>query len=194
MSEPSGRLEQEPSAQPRVGQIVARVGGRLGRPEFSTGERAALRRLNPNDPGGHIGAVCRLLISAGFAVERASLDQLKRWAVVLHGMALMSGPDLDPHNPSIRVGDGLVNAGLSEQRFTRLLSARGPAFREQVPRLARFLAARHQSLDWLPLARLILYEELNREAAEDIRLRIASQYYSARAKAEKTETEGEAIP
>jgi hypothetical protein len=124
MSETSAQSEREASAQPRVGQIVARVGGRLGRPEFSTAERAALRRLDLNDPGGGIGAVCRLLLAAGFAVERASLDQLRRWALVLHGMALMSGPDIDPHDPSVRVGAGLVNAGLASS-VSRASSPRG---------------------------------------------------------------------
>jgi hypothetical protein len=38
---------------------------------------------------------------------------------------------------------------------------------------------------------LILYEERDEDAAEDIRLRIASAYYAARGRAEKSETQGE---
>jgi CRISPR system Cascade subunit CasB len=169
---------------PGIGQIVARTASRLGAVNFPTGERAALRRLSPEDPSSGIGAVCRLLHMAGFDGGQASPEHLKRWALVLHGMALMSGPGTNPHNPSKRPGGAFADAKLSDQRFTRLLNARGPAFRDLIPRLARFVAGQGQSFDWEPLARLILYEGRNEQVAEDIRLRIAAQFYAARAKAE----------
>src|SRR5262249_42281420 len=140
---------------------------------------------------GSIGAVCRLLHVAGLDIGPASPEQLKRWALVLHGMALMSGPGTSPHDPSTRPGGAFANAGLSEQRFTRLLVARGPAFRDQIPRIARFVAGQGHRFDWEPLARLILYEGRNEEAAEDIRLRLAAQFYAVRARAEDTEKQRE---
>jgi CRISPR system Cascade subunit CasB len=185
--------EAHHSAAPRIGQIVARVASQLGRAEFSTGDRATLRRLDPDNPRAGIGTACRLLQAAGFDIGVANSDQLKRWTLALHGMALMSGPGVDPHNPSKRAGSAIADAGLSEQRFTRLLCASGPAFREQIPRLARFLAAKGQRFDWEPLARLVLCEGRDEQAAEEIRLRLAAQYYSARAKSERdAEMKGEA--
>jgi CRISPR system Cascade subunit CasB len=193
MSKITPANEARPSAAPRIGQIVARVAGQLGRAEFSTGERAALRRLDPDNPRAGIGTACRLLHLAGFDVVAASSDQLKRWTLALHAMALMSGPGVDPHDPSKRAGSAFAEAGLSEQRFTRLLCASGPAFREQIPRLARFLAAKGQRLDWEPIARLVLCEGRDEQTAEEIRLRLAAQYYAARAKSERdTEKKGEA--
>jgi CRISPR system Cascade subunit CasB len=185
--------ESRPSAALRIGQIVARIASQIGRAEFSTAERATLRRLDPDNPRAGIGTACRLLHAAGFDVVAANSDQLKRWTLALHGMALMSGPGLDPHDPSKRAGSAIAEAGLSEQRFTRLLCASGPAFREQIPRLARFLAAKGQRLNWEPIARLVLCEGRDEQAAEEIRLRLAAQYYAARAKSERdAEMKGDA--
>ena len=69
------------------------------------------------------------------------------------------------------------------------MSARGPAFRAQVPRLARQLKAKDQALDWRELADLILAEGRDEARAEQARERIARAYYRAEAAAQKTKTD-----
>lgn len=185
MTDPTPPPDSAPAAPDAFGtrffKVIAGAAHRLGDAEFPTGERAALRRLDPTHPGGRIAAVCRLLDKCGWDLERTSPDDLRRWTLVLHTLALMSGPGTNPHDPAKPTGGTIADAGLSEARFARLLTARGPAFRDLLPRLARFLAAQHQRLDCAPLAELVFRESWNEERAEQIRLRLAAQYYAARA-------------
>lgn len=146
---------------------------------MAAGERAALRRLDPAAPGSGVGAVCRLLLRADVAVEGFDADDLHRLALTLHVLALLSGSGADPHDPRTSAGRGFADAGLSEARFRRLLTARGPAFRDQVVRVARFLAGRAQRLDCRQFIRLILVEGADEEAAEETRIRLARDYYAA---------------
>jgi hypothetical protein len=75
----------------------------------------------------------------------ASEDTLRRWALVLHGMALMTP---DHHRGSERVGRALFGPGqtalYAEARLARLLGARGEQFRALVPRLCRHLKSKDQ--------------------------------------------------
>ena len=148
-------------------------------PAAHGGRRAgALRRLDPAAPGSGVGAVCRLLLRADVAVEGFDADDLHRLALTLHVLALLSGSGADRTIPG-RPRPGFADAGLSEARFRRLLTARGPAFRDQVVRVARFLAGRAQRLDCRQFIRLILVEGADEEAAEETRIRLARDYYAA---------------
>lgn len=173
---------RDPDAK-RFVEAVPRIAGLLGAAEpgraLGTGDRAALRRLDPEAPEGGIGAVCRVLIRAGVAVERLDVKDLRRAAHALHLLALLSGSGADPHDPRLPAGRGLAEARLSEARFRRFLTARGPAFRDQATHLARFLAGRGQRLHCGPLIRLLLVEGDDEDAAEAIRLELAAQYYAA---------------
>ncbi|SFU70648.1 CRISPR system Cascade subunit CasB [Methylobacterium sp. 174MFSha1.1] len=166
----------------RIVKAVPAIAGRLGASEpgrrMSPGERATLRRLDPANPENGIGAVCRLLLACGVEIERLDAPALRRVALAVHFQALLSGSGADPQAP-VRAGAGLVQAGLSEGRFRRFLTARGPAFDDQIPRLARFLAGRGQRLDARPLVELILLGGEDGSRAEDIRLILARDYYFA---------------
>ena len=110
---------------------------------------------------------------AGMAPDDWLPETWQRWALLAHGMALAG------HDASARLGAQLARAEVSESRVTRLLTARGDSFRQQVPRLLRLMASRSVAPNWLELGALILAAERDDARAEILRLRIAGNYYSA---------------
>ena len=143
------------------------------------GEQAALVRLDPDAPRPHqVGALARALVLAGIEPDNWQAETWQRWALLAHGMALAG------HDSSARLGTQLAAFGdkkraVSESRVTRLLCARGDAFRQQVPRLLRLMASRGLSPNWLELGALILASDRDESGAEALRLRIAGNYYAA---------------
>ena len=149
----------------------------LGGEGFPRGDLAALRRLDPDHASAP--AFWRLLMRIP-EERRRGRDAEARWALILHGMALMVPHH---HGANVPVGRALFRADYSEQRLGRLLDARGAQFRALVPRLCRQLAHKAQPFDWRELGRLILASESDRdeERAETIRVNIARAYYRAEA-------------
>lgn len=174
---------------PETREIVGRIAAELAAPSFPRGDLAALRRMEPDAPG-RTPVLLRLLARHASDRLEYGADELRRWALVLHGMALMAPRH---HRTTIAVGRALRGPGrqplYAEARLARLLSARGPAFRAQVPRLARQLKAKDQALDWREFSELILAEGRNEARAERARERIAQVFYQAEAAAIKTTTE-----
>lgn len=142
------------------------------------GERAALARLEPEDLRPHeIAALSRALLFAGLQPESWRAETWPRWALIAHGMALAG------HDGTGRLGRQLAQAGVAESRVSRLLTSRGDAFRQLLPRLLRLLASKGVKPNWFELGELVLKEgsadpdDLSR--TEDLRLRIAGNYFSA---------------
>lgn len=150
-----------------------------------TGERAALARLNPDQPlrPHEIAALARALLSAGLQPETWRPATWQRWTLIAHGMALAG------HGGAGRLGSQLAQAGVAESRVTRLLTARGDAFIQLLPRLLRLLASKNVRPNWKELGPLVLKESsVEREdtqQAEHIRLRIAGAYFFAQSQSKK---------
>lgn len=161
--------------------ILSGLARELDREGFPRGDLAALRRLDPDHPSAPV--FWQLLMRSVPEGRRRDDDAERRWALILHGMALMAP---NHHDPAIPVGRALFAADYSEQRLGRLLAARGAQFRALLPRLCRQLAHKAQSLDWRELGRLVLWEGRDDEKAEKIRVGIARAYYRAETVAEKT--------
>lgn len=144
------------------------------------GEAAALARLDPDGVWRphQIAALSRALIHAGIDPERWQPETWRRWALIAHGMALTG-------HASGALGAQLHVAGVSEARVTKLLTARGEAFRQLLPRLLRLLASNEVVPNWYELGGLILAEGRDEDKAETIRMRIAGRYFSALAKSEQ---------
>ncbi len=143
------------------------------------GEQAALARLDPDgDWRPHqVAALSRVLIHAGLDPEHWSPSAWRRWALIAHGIALTG-------HAAGALGAQLHAANISESRVTKLLTSRGDAFRQLLPRLLRLLAAKEVAPNWYQLGGLILAEGRDEESAEAIRMRIAGRYFSAAARAE----------
>lgn len=145
------------------------------------GEKAALARLDVDTIRPHqIAALSRALIQADLDPENWHPDTWRRWALIAHGIALAG------HNGKGNLGQQLCHAGVAESRVTKILTARGDAFRQLLPQLLRLLASKDVAPNWKELGGLIIYEGRNEERAEEIRLNIAGRYFSELAKSNKT--------
>jgi len=148
-----------------------------------SGERAALARLQPEALQPHqIAALARALLAAGLSPEKWHMATWPRWALIAHGMALAG------HDGKQNFGRQLANAGVSESRVTKLLTSRGDAFTQFLPRILRLLASKGVAPNWRELGELVLIESStlrhHQVQAEGIRLRIAGPYFSALARTE----------
>ena len=159
----------------RLARIIAQASRFEGDAHgLDNGERASLARLDPDGElrPHQIAALSRALIYAKLKPDTWKPETWQRWALIAHGMALAG------HDASQSLGQQLSKADVSESRVTKLLTARGDAFRQLLPRLLRLLASKGVEPNWHELGGLILNNE---EQAEDIRLRIAGRFFSAEA-------------
>ena len=149
----------------------------------SSGERAALARLQPEALQPHqLAALARALLAAGLSPEQWHAGTWPRWALIAHGIALAG------HDGKQKLGKQLAQAGISESRVTKLLTSRGDAFTQLLPRVLRLLASKGVAPNWRELGELVLIESSSQRhhqaKAEEIRLQIAGPYFSALARAE----------
>ena len=170
------------------GDIAVTFARALASADFSRGDLAELRRMNPAAPDAAV--VWRLLAR----YELLGSPQIEnKWALILHGIALMTptasgdGAGRTAHEGMMPVGRALFSGGesqrssafYSESRLNRLLTARGPILRTLLARLFRMMAFAGQPFNWREMARFILNDGYNEEAAEQARRRIAREYYRA---------------
>jgi CRISPR system Cascade subunit CasB len=175
----SERTEQPISRLARIITQASRFAGDAH--GLDNGERAALARLDPDGElrPHQIAALSRALIYAELEPDKWKAETWQRWALIAHGMALAG------HDASQSLGQQLSQAGVSESRVTKLLTSRGDAFRQLLPRLLRLIASKGIAPNWHELGGLILNQERDEEKAEDIRLKIAGRFFSAEAKKPK---------
>ena len=149
-----------------------------------SGQRAALSRLQPDALQPHqLAALARAFLAAGLAPEKWHADTWLRWALIAHGMAIAG------HDGKQKFGRQLAaNRAVSESRVTKLLTSRGRAFTQLLPRILRLLASKGISPNWRELGELVLIESSSQKhdqaRAEALRLQIAGSYFSSLAKAE----------
>jgi CRISPR system Cascade subunit CasB len=141
------------------------------------GVRAALARLQPEAMRPHqIAALAGALLAIGMEPDQWKPDTWPRWALIAHGMALAG------HDGKQRLGTQLARAGVAEPRVTKLLTARGSAFAQNLPRVLRLLASKAVQPNWRELGPLILTQNhpdpQRRAAAETTRLAIAGAYFA----------------
>jgi CRISPR system Cascade subunit CasB len=166
------------SAVPVAGHPIARLAGLIERADPAT--RAALARLDPEAMRPHqIAALSRALIDAGFSPDNWHPSTWKRWALVAHGMSIAG------HDGKGRLGAQLASAGVAEARVTKLLVSREDAFLQIVPRLLRLLASKQVQPNWYTFSDLIQKNDAQGQAqveVEELRLRVAGDYFSALAR------------
>lgn len=180
-SPPMPDSEAAVAAPPRGGSY-----GALARhiQHAALGERAALARLQPEALQPHeLAALSRALLAAGLQPESWHPDTWPRWALIAQGIALAG------HNGQGRLGRQMGDAGVSESRVSKLLTARGDAFRQLLPRVLRLMASKGVAPNWFELGELVLKEasadRADQTRVEALRLGIAGPYFSALAQAAK---------
>jgi len=170
---------------PKRSELFAALAGHISR--AAPGERAALARLQPEALQPHqLAALARALLAAGLSPEQWHADTWPRWALIAHGMALAG------HDGKQSLGRQLAQANVSESRVTKLLTSRGDAFKQLLPRVLRLLASKGVAPNWRELGPLVLHQDSpdrqKLQEAEAIRLAVAGPYFSALARAEAKQT------
>lgn len=167
--------ENEPG---EVRGLINAIAGSLTRGgALSSGDVATLRRMDPRKPAPAFYKLEGLFFDEslpGDAGARAEIET--RWAAIVVGLAHLGSLHLREH----RLGDVLASAGFSEFRFARLVRADAERLVDDLPMLARFLAAKSAAVDWTGAAHLML--SADREGEEPVRRHLARDYYGALAR------------
>ena len=128
------------------------IAAQLSSPGVNMGMLAALRRFNPVTDGQHnVFEVQQVLLGAGIDLSANSPAQ-PQWALVVHCLAIVRGA----HHDLRDTGGRLADLGLSEARVRQLIEADAALLVDLLPALARRLAAAGVTLNWWPLALLVL--------------------------------------
>lgn len=165
-------------AEPPTKDPIASLAGQVR--HAGMGTLARLRRFDPaKSPQGALFETERMLMAAG--VQPRDAQQRLRWALVLHCLALAQGRhdarfDADP-------GAVLARLRISEARLRQLVEADERVLSTLMPRLARRLAAAGATVNWRPLADLLLQggpEDIDgRDRADTARHRLVRRYLDA---------------
>ena len=172
---------KEPASGSRtdIGLTIVRLAGRIAR--LAPGPAAALRR----GPLVQAGSAAFWQLMAENDI-RVGEKRLTRWATVVQAIAILTPKGRDPaklsaHDGSNPMGTAVYQAGISDLRLARLLSARGAMRSDLVIRACRRLSAKQViRFDLRTMAKLVLFDDEN-EARW-----IARKYYSAAVAAKKT--------
>ncbi len=163
------------------GDIAVHFAHRIARDNFPRGDRAGLRRMDPDKPDPAV--FWRLLAEGGLLDHGETVES--KWALVLHGIALMTptnagnGAARSAHDGYMPVGRALFSNGYSETRLNRLLTSREAMLRTLLARMFRTLASGGASFNWREMSQFILSDGHDEEEAERARRRIARAYYQA---------------
>ncbi len=174
--------EGAPAAQD-LREAIPKIAGEIAR--LDPGPAAALRRGPYNGAG--TAAFWNLLARHHPVAMRNEAG----WAALIQAIAVLTPKGRDPqkkpaHDYSLSMGRALCEAGLSELRLARLLSAAPELRREVVVRTCRRLAAGESSrFNLVTLGEFVLF------GGDHTDRRIARDYYRTRAAAERASQDGE---
>lgn len=168
-------IGESPRREPEsIDALIGRIAGllRYGAGVLSTGDVAALRRMDPAKPAAAFFKLTGVVLVE--ELGKPAQEELEtRWASIIVGLAHLG----NLHRSGAGFGRALANAGYSELRFPRLLRADASRLVDEIPTLARFLTAKAVPVDWAGAARLIL--SAGRSDEENTRRRLAREYYRA---------------
>jgi CRISPR type I-E-associated protein CasB/Cse2 len=141
-----------PAARAAVSRrdAVATMAAMLRSGATSTGQRARLRRADPSLGSRDALLEAELLFAGAGLAPRA--EEHARWFLVLHCLALAEGR----HAPGVEAGAVLARLRFGEGRLRQLVEADEQTLVELLPRIARRVATAGASMNWWPLADLVL--------------------------------------
>lgn len=150
---------------------IGRIAAILGGAGLTSGDRAVLRRMTPDQPPPlTFYRLANGYLPDGWDRDR---DTIRDWTVLVAGMAIMSP---GAHLPEAGLGSTLAQSGYAEARLERLLAAEDDTRRTLLLRAARFMAAKSARCNWVDAARLLLTRDP--EGREAIRRKIARDFYT----------------
>jgi CRISPR system Cascade subunit CasB len=137
--------------------------------------------MDPREPAAAFFKVVGLVLDAALpGAAAARLESETRWAAIVIGLARLGS--LHSASADQRLGRVLAEAGYSEQRLARLLEGDAQRLVDELPSLARYLAAKSLSVDWTGATRLIL--SAGHDDEDQTRRHIARDYYGTLARQE----------
>ncbi len=181
MPEPAAPpTESSATERPNLATAVGRAAQMIHPDDGSlpNGDRAALRRVNPEAPV--TPALWKVLHGLNIpepdpqygTSDAATARYERNWGLLLMGMAHCAGL----HDYEVPLGKALALAGWSELRFTRIMEADAETLPALMRRMAQYLASKDQAANWADVAYLLFTR--GTDNAESTRLRIARNYYS----------------
>jgi CRISPR system Cascade subunit CasB len=167
-----------------LASIVSRIAGLIehGGGILTAGDAAALRRMDPREPAAAFFKLEGAVLDTQLPNEPdARIEAETRWAAIVVGLAHLGML----HKPGIPLGRALVRAQFSELRFARLIRADTERLVDELPMMARVLAAKAVPADWTGAALLLL--SLGRRDEETSRRQLARDFYSAATLADRNQ-------
>jgi CRISPR system Cascade subunit CasB len=163
---------EAPPPAPSLFSLIVKINAAIQH-KLSTGDAAALRRLDPEDPScAAFWRLSAMYLQDQMPAHGEHRDEVERkWACIAQALAQLGSLTQN----STRLGQALREVGYSELRFTKLLRAKGPKLRVALREAARFLASKGRGASPADLAQLILSDNQNNQ--EKIRREIARGYY-----------------
>lgn len=158
-------------------KAVSRLATLMHTGALSTGDVAALRRMDPRHPPLAFFKIEALLFERASNNDAGSVGLGTRWAAITAGLAILGHRHRDARQDrSQELGRALAACGFTELRFSRLLQADADHLIDELPMLARHVASKDVTVDWLGAARLILSAGTERE--QSIRRRLARDFFA----------------
>ena len=154
------------------------IAAQLSSPGVNMGMLAALRRFNPVSDGQHnVFEVQQVLLGAGVDLPASSPAQ-PRWALVVHCLAIVRGA----HDKKVDTGAKLADLGFKEARVRQLIDADAALLVDLLPALSRRVVAAGVTLNWWPLALLVLsLDDAEPDRGQTARREIAQGFIRATA-------------
>lgn len=161
-------------------RLVPRLAFQLTSGSLTPGDVSSLRRMNPRDPEPAFYKLEAMVLDDDLPGEEAQrIDAETRWAAIVAGLAHLG----TLHKRDERLGRVLADVGYSEIRFIRLIRADADRLVDELPQLARHLAAKGAPVDWTGAAHLML--SAGRDWEGRVRRHIARDYYGILARREQ---------
>ncbi len=129
--------------------IILSLVGAIADKHFPSGDRASLRRMDPDAP---LPLAYWRLAADRVPEERRRGDMDRRWALVCQIAALLR----DAHQKDRKVGAVFREMRYSEMHLGRLLASEGATWCHLLLRAARWLSSRGTRVDMVELGRLAL--------------------------------------
>lgn len=169
---------QSSQTQGFTATAIARLAVLLRSGALSTGDVAALRRMDPRHPPLAFFKVEVLMFGRVRENEAGPVGLSTRWAAITTGLAILGDGHRDARQDrSCALGRALGECGFTELRFSRLLQADADRLVDELPMLARYIAAKSVKVDWLGAARLMLSADTQRE--QSVRRQLARDFFAA---------------
>lgn len=163
--------------------IAGALAQRITRRDFTSGDVAELRRMNPSRPASSAfwNLMLRYRITDPDSARDDNVQVEQAWGQIMAAIAKATRVGAEettgPHNPAIPLGRALALAGYHEARLQALLNADPRHVQRLADNAAHFLNSKGQDYNCGDLARLMLSPLRSKAQRDADRTYIARHYH-----------------